>query len=110
MFSKRRAQGTLEYALLIAAVVAALISIKVYMTRAIQGRLRQSSDQIGEHFEPQEGAVNITWKTYMSGGSVITEHHPGDTAGVMTTITTDEASFRSKKESWGSPPDLAGVN
>lgn len=51
-FLNKRAQSTLEYALMIAVVVGALVAMQFYVKRGLQGRLRQSSDEIGEQFSP----------------------------------------------------------
>jgi uncharacterized protein (UPF0333 family) len=48
----KKAQSTLEYALLIGVVVAGLIAMQMYLKRGYQGRLRESSDQIGEQYSP----------------------------------------------------------
>ncbi len=48
-----KAQSTLEYALLIALVVAALLTMQNYLKRSIQGRLQASGDQISDtHYSP----------------------------------------------------------
>ncbi|MFH0763264.1 MAG: hypothetical protein V1925_05195 [Candidatus Omnitrophota bacterium] len=48
----KRAQSTLEYAIVIAVIVAGLVAMQVYLKRGVQGRLRQASDEIGEQFSP----------------------------------------------------------
>lgn len=50
----RRAQSTLEYAVLLAVVVAAILGIQVYSKRAVQGRLRQTADQIGAQWDAKQ--------------------------------------------------------
>ena len=52
MFLKlnKKGQGTLEYAVIIAVVVGALLAMQVYVKRAVQGRLRQASNDIGDQF------------------------------------------------------------
>lgn len=50
MLRKQRGQSTLEYALIIAVVIAALLAINAYMKRGIQGKLRESIDEIGEQY------------------------------------------------------------
>ena len=55
-----RAQSTLEYALIIAAVVAGLIMMQIYMKRGVGGRMKQSVDQIGSQFDPVAYSGNIT--------------------------------------------------
>jgi uncharacterized protein (UPF0333 family) len=47
---RARGQSTLEYVILIGFVVAALIAMGVYMKRGIQGKLRESTDQVGEQY------------------------------------------------------------
>lgn len=50
MFKKKRAQTTLEYAVLVVVIVAAVLAIKFYMGRGVEGKLRESVDQIGEQY------------------------------------------------------------
>ena len=49
---RQKGQSTLEYAILIIIVIAALISIQVYIKRGIMGRLKQATDDIGDQFDP----------------------------------------------------------
>jgi len=50
--SKRKAQTTLEYAILIGVVVAGLIAMQTYIKRGVQGKLKDSADSMGEQFSP----------------------------------------------------------
>ena len=54
----KKAQSTLEYAILVAVVVGALLAVQVYMKRGVQGRLRSSTDNIGDQYS----AGNVTSK------------------------------------------------
>ena len=47
---KRKAQSTLEYAVLIIIVIGALLSIQTYIKRGVQGRMRQAADDIGDQY------------------------------------------------------------
>ena len=47
---RAKGQTTLEVVILIGFVVAALIAMGVYIKRGMQGRLRDSADQIGEQY------------------------------------------------------------
>jgi len=47
-----KGQSTLEYAVLIAIIVGALVAMQVYIKRGLQGRWRQATDDIGEQFSP----------------------------------------------------------
>ncbi len=78
-----RAQSTLEYALIIAVVVAGLVAMQIYMKRGVQGKLRESADQIGEQFEANNTTVNRTTNRYgttvqtVSGGETISSTDAG---------------------------------
>jgi len=53
--TKTKGQTTLEVVILIGFVTAALVAMGVYIKRGIQGRLRGSTDQVGEQYS--------AWKT-----------------------------------------------
>lgn len=48
----KKAQSTLEYAILIIIVIGALLAIQLYIKRGVQGRLKQATDDIGAQFSP----------------------------------------------------------
>ncbi len=50
--NKKKGQSALEYAILITIVIAALLTIQMYIKRGVQGRLKSSSDDIGDQFSP----------------------------------------------------------
>ena len=76
MLMKRRAQSTLEYALMIAVVVGALIAMQVYVKRGLQGKLKDSTDQIGEQYSPGfttgHEEINTTTTTHETLASGLT--------------------------------------
>lgn len=47
---EKRGQSTLEYAVLVIIIIAALLSIQVYIKRGVQGRLKSSADDIGDQY------------------------------------------------------------
>lgn len=48
--NQKRGQSTLEYAVLVIIIIAALLSIQVYIKRGVQGRLKSSADDIGDQY------------------------------------------------------------
>lgn len=60
MRNLRKGQSTLEYVILVGFVVAALIAMGVYMKRGMQGKLRESTDQVGEQYSPEHTTSNYT--------------------------------------------------
>ncbi len=47
-----KGQSIFEYAMILTIVVASLMTMKIYMKRAIEGRIRGSMDEIGELYSP----------------------------------------------------------
>lgn len=102
MLRKRRAQSTLEYALVIAAVVAALVAVNVYVKKGIQGRLKESTDQVGKQFDPT--SVTYSWKTESSSNAVTQETRDIATGDTTSNITSGETLTKSEHETFGTAP------
>ncbi|MDD5292664.1 MAG: hypothetical protein PHY46_05760 [Candidatus Omnitrophica bacterium] len=64
LLKRNKGQSTLEYAILIVVVIMALIAIQAYLKRGIQGRMRDSADQIGDQFSPGYTTSNFITKSY----------------------------------------------
>jgi len=83
--AKMKGQTTLEVVILIGFVVAALIAMGVYMKRGVQGRLRESTDQVGEQYS----ALNVE-SEYTTDTKTV-QHESKKTKGEVTTeIFTNE--------------------
>jgi Flp pilus assembly pilin Flp len=78
----KKGQNTLEYAVIIAVVVAGLIAMQTYIKRGVQGKLRSSTDSIGEQYSPSNTTGTYTTTTSSVSEEVVT------TAGVTTTNVT----------------------
>lgn len=65
-FHNRKGQSTLEYAILIVIIIAALLSIQVYIKRGIQGRFKSATDDIGDQFSPGLSVEDMTITTSAS--------------------------------------------
>jgi hypothetical protein len=52
MNRRKRAQTALEYSLVIAVVVLALIAMQIYMRRGMSGKLRDVADSLGKQYWP----------------------------------------------------------
>ena len=57
---RRKCQSTLEYALIIAVVVSALLMMQHYLKRGVAGKLRSSTDDIGEQYDPTRHTGSYT--------------------------------------------------
>jgi cytoskeletal protein RodZ len=61
---KRKGQSTLEFTILIIIIIGALLSIQVYIKRAVQGSLKSAADDISqEQFTPGGTTYNFTSTT-----------------------------------------------
>jgi len=57
----KKAQSTLEFAIVIFAIVAALLAMQLYIRRGLQGRLRQGADELSvQQYEPKNTVSDIT--------------------------------------------------
>ncbi len=57
---KNKAQSSLEYAVVIVCLVAALLAMQIYIKRGFEGRMRQSADSIGEQYSPKNTTGSST--------------------------------------------------
>lgn len=87
-----RGQSTLEYIILLGFVIAALIAMGVYMKRGMQGKLRESTDQIGEQYSAGHTTSNYNTTTEMSQNEVVS------TGGVSHTEITKNQQIKSGSE------------
>jgi len=95
-----KGQSFIEYTAVTMCIVAALLGMQYYIKRALQGRLRESADTIGEQYTARHTNSAIT-VTHTGNTKIVTEDDdPGDgeTFGLKTTIYTDETTQRSGYE------------
>ena len=86
----RRAQSTVEYAVLGAVVVAALVGMQIYMKRGISGRLRASADAIGEPYSPKHtnGSFTMTQTGNTTSASSLRQKNATQAYDVLITTST----------------------
>ena len=91
----RKAQSSLEYATVIFCVVLALLAMRVYVTRGLQGRLRQVADDLGQQYDPRHTNSDITT---MQGGHTIVQTNTirNATTNKEETITTTNIHWESE--------------
>jgi hypothetical protein len=79
--NQKRAQSTLEYAVLIIVIIGALLSIQVYLKRGVQGRLKSAADDIGDQYS--SGNTNVLKSVHTRSST-----HDSYSAGVSNSILT----------------------
>ena len=98
LIKARKAQSTLEYALIISVVVGALLAMQVYVKRGVQGRLKSATDDIGDQYSPgyTESTVEVEIQSNstetLSGGVTSINSETNQTRNEEMNITnyTDE--------------------
>jgi hypothetical protein len=91
----------------IAAVVASVLVMQIYMKRGFSGKLRAAADAVGEQYAPKD--TNATFIVQSSSDVVTTSVlfkdepvGPGQTADVLkTTTVSSESATRTGNESVG---------
>jgi len=99
----QKAQSTLEYALVIFAIIAALLAMQVYMRRGLQGKMRSSADELSvQQYEPKNTVSDIT-TTQMSDITTKSETTEDDERynTTTTTIINSQTESRSGSETVG---------
>lgn len=110
----KKAQVTVEYAMVAICIVAALLTMQYYIKRAAQGRLREAADSIGGQYDPRHIVSSQT--TLTQSGTTITESEQvressqkaeeGSIDGVKTTTkTVGEVNERTGNEELGAFPE-----
>ncbi len=91
MFKNRKAQSTLEYAIIIAVVVAGLLAMQHYVKRGYMGRLKQGANELGDQFDPNAMSGTITKRSNIQTSTVVADKVTTTTyaAGSGENTTTD---------------------
>ncbi len=88
-----RGQSTVEYAILIAVVVSALLAMQIYMKRGVQGKLRSATDDIGAQYVPGKTTAEYRASSSSSRHEILTND-----GALTSTLQKDETQDRSGHE------------
>lgn len=94
-----RGQSTLEYAIVIAIMAAAIVTMQIYMKHGLQGKFRQATDDIGEGFSPS--VYSAKFKTVQKSDTKETLHigeSPGKGESKSKTILDGISTTRTSLE------------
>ncbi len=98
----KKAQSTLELALLFIIIAAVLMAMTVYIKRSFQGRIRSAADDIGEQYSPALMDSRITTETDSTTTTEVTVENEGTiNAASETTTHTEETTTRTGREELG---------
>jgi len=91
----RRGQSALEYSMVIFCVVLALLAMRTYMTRGLQGRLRSEADQLsGQQYDYRttSGSSSLQYNSHTLTNVVTTTQNNLTTTNANTQIDYDTTS------------------
>ncbi|GEM_PF-765338 len=105
MLRDLKGQAALEYSVLIAVVIAALVAMQIYMKHSYEGRLRSSIDEVGKQSDVMGLQIDITSNstsesievgkdghTYMYMGYNETGSTAGDVGDEQVTVLTENSN------------------
>jgi len=110
-----KAQAMLEYSVFVVCAIAALVAMQIYIKRGIEGKLKETSDNIGEQYAPKNTTTDIT-NTSTSGQTqsdeIVNVAVPGVPGGIndsygmpiystKSTVTSSANTTRSGSENLG---------
>jgi len=105
-FHNKKAQSTLEYAIIVIIIVGALLALQTYMKRGIQGKLKSSADDIGDQYSPDNTKVakivstsSNTQETFGLAGQGISQTNMNSPEKTLTDETSQV--INSSRENWG---------
>ncbi|MEW6008965.1 MAG: hypothetical protein AB1629_04945 [Candidatus Omnitrophota bacterium] len=83
----QHAQSVTEYMLLLLILLIAMLSMSVYIRRAISGRINQEGEDIGERYQYGGATVSrdITWISRDITTDVVFEGNAGDSERIVKT-------------------------
>ena len=101
----KKAQSTLEYTMAIICVMAALLTMQHYIKRAVEGKLREHADSIGDQYDAKHIGSSVTSR--QTGTTTLrsvqvrqasAQAEDGSVDGVQTTITESQTTGRTGYE------------
>ena len=97
----KKAQSTLEFAVVIMCVVAALLAMQIYLKRGMQGRLRQAADELGSAYSPGNTSSD-TWieQSSTTTTTVKTEDYYGDLATTSKIEYSEDQPDTERRHGW----------
>ena len=89
---RQRGQSTVEYAIVITVIIAALLAMQIYIKRGAMGKLKDATDQIGEQFSPMLATQNMNRHYNSDHNEILT------TDGKLVTQNMQEDQTRTGEE------------
>ena len=93
---KRKGQSTLEFAVLATVLLAALLTMQIYIKRGIQGRWKNAIDDIGDQYDPR---YSDTIMNQSVSSNSVTNIYVQNVAGGQVTMREDTTESKETLQS-----------
>lgn len=97
----RRGQSILEYSILLIIIIAAFITMQIYIKRGFQGRWKSSVDDLGDQYDPNKSNSVITYlmtSNSQTHVSTFRDTMAGNAAQGYYTLRDDTSSMTENKQ------------
>jgi uncharacterized protein (UPF0333 family) len=95
---KRRGQSILEYVVLLAVILSALLLMHIYVKRSYQGRLKEEASQLGQQYSPGH-TTSTTYSGISSKSTTCTGGNCfGKTVPQGMTVTKTEVNVSTERK------------
>jgi hypothetical protein len=91
--NRSKAQSTLEYAILVSVVIAALLAMRTYVKRGFQGHLRKQTDDLGQQYTTQT-KTNQSSATYELTADKVDPIVECPDCGLVSRVESGQAYWR----------------
>src|SRR4030042_1734700 len=96
-----KAQSTLEYAVLIGVIAAALIATQTYIKKGFQGKLKDGADSMGDQFSPRHSSSSYTINSGSESNETVSQGgHTQSTFNTTTNRSGYEGTDALSTEDW----------
>lgn len=99
MTGLRRGQSLLEYTIVLVIVVAALLTMQTYIKRGLQGRWKDSVDQLGDQYDPGKMKGSVAYRVVSSSETRLQAVRDTNSTGTQGyyTMREDKSSVKETK-------------
>ena len=101
----RKGQSTLEYAIVVAVIVAGLLAMQFYIKRGWEGKLKNAADSMGDQFDPNAYNANFV---ITSNDAKQTDQVAGQTTSTYTAAAVSNKQGADGVAAWNPNQNVYG--
>ena len=95
---RRSGQSILEYTILVVVIIAAFLSMQMYVKRGISGRWRSAVDDLGDQYDPRmmNGSIRHSICSDSNSQMIMTWGNKGNAYGYYSVRVDEQSSNETK--------------